>query len=395
MSRKTNYGSKLYTDETKALDADVIKKKIGNSEIDAAELAAFLSKYSRRRQTQDPKTIRRKITEICKKSKGLLKESDFKKIINGNEKYVFKPEYHGFIIPLIDSIYLLKKPNKRTLNVRNRLLEDLLINIETYMSKEDLDILKTNPAYCNAKLERLFSGAINKQLSRFVREVYHADEIVRHQEMKYALETLIELNNKLARKNVHIEATKMVYGNIYNDSEGGEYLKALMQAHTIGDFIVYLLALKVSGKKYEFLNEDEKLSYEALWAASKVYEDDIEPSSMVGQKLIEIDSIAANNPKIKKIIEKAQMVFDLNDPFETYIYNSIVRQAMACYVASDISEKDYEQTVRFIESNIAFTKWDLLEKFRNEKEWDSPILQEFRRIESLRGLFVSSDNLEK
>ena len=89
------------------------------------------------------------------------------------------------------------------------------------------------------------------------------------------------------------------------------------------------------------------------------------------------------------------MVFDLNDPFETYIYNSIVRQAMACYVASDISEKDYEQTVRFIESNIAFTKWDLLEKFRNEKEWDSPILQEFRRIESLRGLFVSSDNLEK
>ena len=391
MSKGSDYGSKLYTDGSREIDPDEVKKKIGNSDIDAAELIAFLAKYSRRQQAQNEKTIRRKIKAICEKSNKLLKESDFQQTVNGTVKYVFKPEYHGFIIPLIDSTYLLERPNKRKLKVRNTLMEDLLVNIETYMSKEDLEIMKTNPAYYNAKLERLFSGAINNQIVQLVREVYHADEVVRHQEMKQVLDTLVALNQDLARRNTHIESSKLVYGYIHDEEEDGEYRKALMQADTIGDFLVYLLALKMNGKQYEFLSDEEELSYKALWTSTKVYETEINPSSEAGKKLTEIDSSVGNEKRLREIAEKAKAVFNLDDPLEVLMYNSVIRQAMACYAAPYVSEEDYVQAVRFIESAMADTKWDLIAKFFSEKDWDSPILQEFRRINSLRGLSIKPD----
>lgn len=391
MSKETKYDSKLYSDNIKEIDPDEVKKKIGNSEIDASELIAFLSKYSRRQQAKDEKTIRRKIKAICKKSNGLLKESDFQQKVNGINKYVFKPEYHGFIIPLIDSTYLLERSNTKKLKIRNTLMEDLLVNIETYMSKEDLEIMKTNPAYYNAKLERLFSGAINNQMVQLVREVYHIDEVVRHQEMKQVLDTLVTLNQNLARRNAHIESSKLVYGHIYEESEDGEYRKALMQADTIGDFLVYLLALKMNGKQYEYLNDDEKLSYEALWTSTKVYESEIDSSFEIGKKLSEIDAAVGNNERFKEIVEKAKAIFDLDEPLEVFMYNSVVRQAMACYAAPYITENDYEQAVKFIESAMADTKWDLIGKFYKQEEWNSPLLQELRRINSLRGLSIKSD----
>lgn len=395
MSKKSDYDSKLLSDENREIDPDEVKKKIGNSEIDAAELAAFFSKYSRTNVALTERTMRQKIIAICEKSKGLLKESDFQKTVNGRLKYVFKPEYHGFIIPLIDSSYLLEKPNKRQLKVRNALMEDILVNIETYMRKEDLEIMKTNPAYYNAKLERLFSGAINKQMVELVREVYHVDEVVRFQEMKDVLDTLVSLNQNLARKNAHLESSKLVYGHVHDEDPDGEYRKALMQADTIGDFLVNLLALKMKGEKYEFLNEEEELSYKALWTSTKVYETEIDPSSEMGKKITETDAVVGNEKRIQEIAEKAKEVFNLDDPYEVIMYNSIMKQAMAWYAAPYVTEEDYAQTVKFIESAMASTKWDILAKFCSDEDWDSPFLQELRRINSLRGLSIKPDISEK
>lgn len=389
MSKGTNYSGKLYNGKIEKVDPDVVKEKIGNTSIDVSELAAFLGKYGKRAHEQTEKNIRRKIIAICQKSEGLLSDSDFKE----NNKYVFKPEYHGFIIPLIDSTYLLEGKNKRKLKVRNELLEDLLVNIETYMTNEDLEIMKTNPAYYNAKLESLLSSAINVQLIQLIREVFHADEVMRYQEMKQVLDTLVELNQKITVNNAHIESAKMVFGVAHEEEEDGRYRKALMQADNIGDFLVHLLSLKVKGKRYEFLSEEEKLTYPALWTMTKIYECEMNYATQAGKDLVEMDIAIGNQERFKEILKKAKQVFDLHDPYENIMFNNVIKQAMACYAMPYVSENDYVQMVRFIESAMAENKWDLLDKFWNEDEWNSPLLQEFRRIRSLRGVNGKPDIL--
>lgn len=395
VGRSTDYSDGIYSEKKAEIDPEVVKQKIGNSAIDAAELATFLTKYSRRGQPQSDKNIRRKIKAICKKSDGLLKEEDFMQTVDGTVKYVFKPEYHGFIIPLIDSTYLLDGVNKRKLQTRRELMEDLIVNIETYMSQKDLEIIKSNPAYNNAKLECLFSQAINGQLTVLIRELFHADEVIRYQEMKEVLDKLVEMNHNLGRRNAHIDSSKLVYGHQFDSGEDGEYKRALLQADSIGDFIVYLLGLKMKGKSYEYLSDDEELSYPALWAATKMYEQEVMPFFEVGHTLTEMDVAVGNIERLKKIKEKAKEVFDLDDPQEMLAYKSVIRQAAVYYAAPFLTEKDYIQMVRFMESAMAETKWDLLQRFLTEKDWDSPFLQELRRINSLRGINIAPDNLQK
>lgn len=396
MGRSADYTDGIYKTESKEkIEPDAVKEKIGNSEIDAAELAVFLSKYSRSGKTQTEKNIRRKIKAICEKSDGLLKTQDFMQTVDGTLKYVFKPEYHGFIIALIDSPYLLDKENKRKLKTRSNLMEDLIVNIETYMSKEDLEIINSNPAYNNAKLECLFTQAINNQLIILIRELFHVDEVVRCQEMKEVLDKLVEINQQLGSRNAHIDSSKLVYPHHFDSEEDGDYKSALLQADTLGDFIVYLLGLKMNGKSYEYLSEDEKLSYPALWAATKMYELEFLPFVESGQALTAIDAAVGNEERFIKIKEKAKEVFNIEDPYEWFMYQNVINQAAVYYAAPLISDKEYIQMVRFIESAMAETKWEILQKFYADSDWNSPILQELRRIHSLRGLNIEPDKSPK
>lgn len=391
MGKHTKYDGGIYTDKSQKINPDVVKGKIGNAEIDAAELAAFLSKYGRCSRVQTDKTIRRKIKDICRKSDGLLREDDFKKTVDGTVKYVFKPDVQAFIITLIDSTYLLERANKRKLKVRNNMMEDMIANVETYMAQGDKKILESNPAYTNAKLECLFTSAINKQLVTLVRELYHADEVVRLQEMKEVLDQLVEINNSLGRRNAHIDSSKMVYGHAFDGEEDGEFRRALLQADSIGDFLVYLLGLKMNGKEYEYLNDDEELSYPALWVATKMYECEVMPVTETGIKLSEMDAAVGNDERLMQIAQKAKEIFDLSDPHEHLMYISTLRQAAVYYAAPYVSEEDYARTVKFVETVMSDTKWDLLQKFATMKDWDSPYLRELQRIESLRGIKINPD----
>lgn len=391
MGRNSDYDSGIYEEKKKEIDPEVVKGKIGNTEIDAAELAAFLYKYGRRFHSKADKTIRRKIKEICQKSNGLLNEDDFKKKVDGTEKYVFKPDIQAFIITLIDSTYLMDRANKRKLKTRNMMLEDMVTNVEIYMSQNDKKIIESNPAYLNAKLECLFTSAINKQLSTLVRELYHADEVVRLQEMKEVLDKLVEMNNLLGCRNAHLYSSKMVYGHVFDEDEDGEFKKALLQSDSIGDFLVHLLSLKMKGKEYEYLNDDEELSYPALWVATKMYEFEVMPILEGDIKLSELDAVVGNDERFKQIEQKAREVFNLNDPYEKLMYINVIRQAKTYYAAPYVSEKDYERTVKFVEYLMADTKWELLQKFLDDKDWDNSYLQELQRIDSLRGLKIEPD----
>lgn len=301
--------------------------------------------------------------------------------------YLIQPEYQGFILPLIDSRYLLDNKNNRKLSTREELYSDLVVNLETYMSEKDLKIIESNPAFINAKLECLLTESINKQIFLLMQNLMHSDEVLRYRLMEKALSTLIELNRMVMKHDAHMFSSKLVYGHAFDESTDSEYKKSMLQADGLAEFIIQLLGLKMHGEKYEYLSDYEKLSYPALWAAAQMYDIEMKPETDVGQELNKISIAISNDEKYESLVKKAKKILDLNDPQEFFMFKDIMRLSAAYYLMPLVDEKDYEKTVKFTEYAIANDKWDMLRKFFCDDEWDNnKTIQELRRIDTLRGL---------
>jgi hypothetical protein len=301
--------------------------------------------------------------------------------------YLIQPEYQGFILPLIDSRYLLDNKNNRKLSTREELYSDLIVNLETYMSEKDLEIIESNPAFMNAKLECLLTESVNNQIFILMKNLMHSDEVLRYRLMEKALDTLIELNRIVMKQDAHMFSSKLVYGHAFDQSTDGEYKKSMLQADGLAQFIIQLLGLKMHGEKYEYLSDCEKLSYPALWAAAQMYDIEIKPETDVGQELKKISTAISNDEKYKSLVKKAEMILDLDDPQEFLMFTDIMRLSAAYYLIPLVDEKDYEKTVKFTECAIADDKWDMLRKFCCDDEWaNNKTIRELRRINELRGL---------
>lgn len=126
-------GGNIYIEEIKKkkIFYEDIEVKIGKESISAEELAVYLS---RKRKLSDgdmsEKTVRRYIHKLCKMSKGLLKNSDFKEGNESNSGYLFKPEYHGLLLTLLDTEYFGGKKNNEKLSDRVVLHEQIAKNHE-------------------------------------------------------------------------------------------------------------------------------------------------------------------------------------------------------------------------------------------------------------------------
>lgn len=386
MAKETNYQGKIYmSDDNKKIDPDQVKQKIGKNPISPDELAEYLTKYSRRNVTYSGKTIRRNIVKICNLSNGTLKISDFQ-ISSKNKAYIIRPEYQGLLISLIDSRYLQGNKNDRKLGTREELYSDLIVNLETYLSETDLNIVKSNPAYINAKLESFFTENIDNQIVILMRELLHSDEVIRYQLLNKTLETLVDLNRYIMKKNAHILSSKLVYGHSFDNMEDGQYKKELLRSNNLAEYIIELLALKMHGKKYEYLSEDEVLSYPALWVAAQMYDIQIKAGTDAEAELCRISKIISDDEKFKELCNKAKEILDLKDPREAIMYNDIIRLSASYYLMPALDKEDSQKIVKFTESAIAQDKWDILCKF-NSGEWsNSKTIQELRRIDSLRGL---------
>ncbi len=395
MGRNSDFTNKLKSDSNE-IDPDIVKRKIGKVEINADEIAAYLTKYSRRGVTFSGKTIRRLIQKICELSDGKLEVSDFQVAKDNNEAmYLIQPEYQGFILTLIDSRFLLNNKNDRKLSTREELYSDLVVNLETYMSEKDLRIIESNPAFMNAKLECLLTESINKQIFILMKNLLHSDEVLRYRLMGKALDTLIELNRFVMKQDAHMLSSKLVYGHALNESTNGEYKKGMLQADGLAQFIIHLLGLKMHGEKYEYLSGYEKLSYPALWGAAQMY--DIKPraDTDVGQELNKISIAISDDEKYKALVKKAEMILNLDDPQEFLMFMDIMRLSAAYYLMPLVDEEDYKKIVKFTECSIADDKWDMLRKFCCDDEWaKNKTIRELRRINELRGLHREKNSLD-
>lgn len=104
------------------------------------QMAAYLSKYSRKHIHFDEKKVKGRIEEICALSDGLMCVDDFK-AKTGRKPYQFKPEWHGLLFALMDTEYFDNRKNNRLLSTRESLYRDLVVNIEFYLHGKDQEVV--------------------------------------------------------------------------------------------------------------------------------------------------------------------------------------------------------------------------------------------------------------
>lgn len=361
MGRKAEYCTKTKNNE---ITADEVKEKIGKEVISAKEIAIYLNEYTQRECTYDEKTIKNYIVGICEASKGLLSISDFKKNPSKpKSKYEIKPEYQGFLLTLIDTAYFDGRKNDRILATREQIYRELLINLETFLDEIDLKTVKANPAYINARVESTLSEKLNNMIISLVREVFHSDQVIRYTILQHTIEEITRIYQWVTKTNSMMLSTKLVYVHELDELSDAVYQKGIFAAETLEEYLISLLAFRMHGKNYTYIDDEEELRPVALYLASRLYNIETRTDSEANKMIEEIEKQINNISKYDEIKDKAEKILNLNNPIESVMYRELMKLCKCYFIAPYVEKKDYEKAVRFTESAIADDKWDLLNKF--------------------------------
>ncbi len=153
--------------ENESITLESVEKKFGRENMSVAEFAMYLCKIKKLSQGEiTEKTVKNYIKTICEKSDGRLSMHDFKhNSTKTGSKYELKPQYHTLLITLMATDYFDGRRNDRKLATRGDLYLQLITNINKFLNEGDKKIIKANPTYVNAMLERHLSEHINAQLT--------------------------------------------------------------------------------------------------------------------------------------------------------------------------------------------------------------------------------------
>ena len=372
MGGKSEYARKSKDRNTKKLSKqkvpikyEDVERKIGKNPLSAAELAVFLSKC---KDSPDggvtEKTVKNYLKAICNESKGTLSISEFKlDPSKSRSKYEIKPGYHSLLLTLLNTDYFDGRKNDRKLSTRAKLYEQLINNIDNYLSNNDEKIIKEHPAYVNAILEEHLSKHINIELTALLRTLYHSDPVMRYQLMIEFLNSLLNLRKWMDNIDSKMISTKMVYAHELDELKDAKYQKGIFESINLDEVIIKFMALRMHGETYEYISDDEKLSPAAMCLAAKLFNITVKDDADIKRILDQIDEMISNNKRYKEIMEKAEKILNLEDPQEAQVYIDLQERCKIQYIRPEVSLEDYERTVRFTESCIADDKWDIINKF--------------------------------
>lgn len=392
MGRRSDYKSESNDMDKIKHDAELIKNKIGKEPLTTEEIATYLSAYgnsqvgkkNKQRKPLVKKTVENYIKRICKDSEGLLEKKDFM----SDDIFIIKPEFQQLLLTIIDTNYFDGRKNQRLLGYREELFRTLIKNIECYAQETDKKLIKDNPSYINAYLESELSKKLNNELTILLRNLYHSDPMVRFTMMKHVIEEFVRLNKWVSKTNSLMFSTKLVYGHEVEEcadaiGKGGKYQKALFQADTLEEFIVKLLACKVHNKEMVFIDEEEKLTYPALFVAQKLYNIEIKDECEAKVALDKIDKLIADNDRFNSIKVKAEQILNLDDPYELLTYRALIDLSKVYFLSPYVDSKDYENTVKFTQSAMASNMWDMLNTLINmgKKSYSEDMIGKIENIQ--------------
>lgn len=361
MPRKSDYANMHNKKIGKEYTFDQVKDKFGREVMSTAEFAAYLSGVSG--VHIDEKTVKNRINAICEDSDGALTSNDFRKdSSNSRSKYELKPKYHATLLTLINTDYFDGRKNDRRISTRTKLYEQLVSNIETYLPKGERAAVMSNPSYVNARLEGSLSQHMSNELSSLMRSIYHMDSALRYEAMIHFINHLMPFRKWIESFDTKAMAVRLVYAHTMDNQHDAIFQKGLFQPETLDSFLIHYLALQVHDKKYEYISDEELLSMPALFLASKIFHVDIDKNTSVADIFQKIETQIENQPRYKELTEKAQGIFDLNNPVECEIFETLKELIKIQYLRPEVTPEEYNRMIRFTEAAIAEDKRDLLNK---------------------------------
>lgn len=370
MSGKSKYDkkgqTKLYKEKEQITFKDV-EDKFGKKNMSVAEFAVYLCKARDLAPGEiTEKTIKNYIKEICEASDGKLSIKDFKHDPNNPKSmYILKPQLHSLLITIMATDYFDGRRNERKLSTRGELYLQLVKNINRFLDDGDKKIIKANPAYVNAMLERHLSEHINEQLTSLLRIMYHADPVIRYQLMIEFLSSLTNLRLWMDRLDCNMFSTRLVYTHDLDEVKDAIYQKGLFESIELDKLLINILALRMHSKEYEYISDNEELLPAAMYLAIKLFDVNIKDDAEINQIIKQVDNFISNEKRYNEIMQKAKSILDLNNSQEAKIYEDLKKLTAIQYLKPEVSLEEYEKTVRFTESCIAKDKWDILNIFSN------------------------------
>lgn len=389
MGRKSDYQAQITKKKpTEEQIARETVKKLHKEPIKSTELAAYLSCNSRNNIHFDSKKIKGRIAEICKMSGGILTEDMFRKDQNNSRSmFYFPPESHGLLLTILDTGYFDDRKNARKLSTRETLYGDLTVNTELYLQDEDLEMVRSNPAFVAAKCESILSEAINQKMIQIIGNAMNCDETIRIQQLKRIYEVLCGVEDKNATECIHLLSSKLVYKHAFENMEGvsevADYYKALFGADKLFDYLICLLALRMKGLNFESLNEREKMNYQTFYNKVKNEEDPlwVEIEEIDAERLLnEFEYNADENDRYQYLIQKALNVFDMTNQDEQQLFCDLIYITRLRFMADMMDERDVKTTMKFFEAASQKNAFDVLQILMKEDSVNTPIMEELRRI---------------
>lgn len=359
MGRHSDYAA-LHNKIPVELAFDDVKDKFCKAPMSAAELAAYLSG---REETKalglTEKSIRNYVEKICSRSKGTLTVEDFKQ----DGQYVFPPECHALFLALIDSSCLDGRKNGRRLAVKAERHQQLLQNIDTYLSPEDQAVVHQAASYRNALLERHLTTHIERELAILIHYLFHADEVCRYKQMLDFISVLASVRKRLQSADTKATASRMVYAHTWDDANDAKHQCKMFEAESLESFLIEYLAAKIHDpEKSGSLHEGYTLTPAAVALAAELY--GISTQNREFRQMIHrIDRSVKDHERFQDIMRRLVDVLDIEDPIEGELLKSFEQLVYIQFFRPEVSPKDYQNTRRFVESCIKENKLYLLDEF--------------------------------
>lgn len=335
-----------------------VESKFGKISINAKELSILLSRerFENNYDVLDEKTIRRYITKLCSMSNGILEPNDFKE--NG-KSYVFKPEYHDILFTILATDYFGSNKNDKYLEHRAVLHGQIVENIDKYMNDLDKNQIKKDPSYLNAIIEAKLIPLIINELICIFNTMYHSDSVVRYQYIIECADRLVGIRRWMNEWNERIKVIKNSYAK-----DNSQFLdmaqndEGFFQNDMLDDLMLKILASKLKKETYQYLGEDELLTYISLYLGTKMYDISSCSDNEIKKILEGVEKNISNEEKYQNIMSKLRDVLDKNDYLENKVLDSIDKIIRAEIVAksSDVGPWDYKQLIRFIEEDLKADK---------------------------------------
>lgn len=403
MGRKSDYTAQRdKQDETEEQIAEKTVGKLHKQPIKSSELAAYLSCNSRNHIHYDSKKIKGRIAEICKMSGGTLTEDMFRKDKkNSRSMYYFPPESHGLLLTLLDTEYFDNRKNNRKLSTRENLYRDLTVNVDLYLQSEDLEMVKSNPAFTAAKCEGMLSEAISYMIHRLIGNAMNSDETIRIQQLRRIYNSLCEVEETNSTERIHLYSSKMVYKYAFEEmpeiTEGADTYKELFGTDNLINYLVCLLAVRMRGLDFQGLRKEEQMNYWTLYQKAKIEEDPlwVELEQIDEEKLLdELERKSVANERYQCIMQKALRIFNLENPDEQRLLNDLVYVTRLRFILEQMDEHEAAVSMKYYEAAMQKDMFDWLNEFA-ESDFNTPTIRELNRINRVAEHHRKDRKLEK